>query len=148
MANVIHRTTLEFRASANEAFHPEPEWKHSPDMSQVAGVEPRFWKWDAANERPIPMTAPEQAAATATALASSRDSAGARLTQTEDVQRAFMLMVLSEFNAHTAKTNAILSAIDAASSLANLKTAIAAVPGLPVRTDRHLRTAIRNDLGT
>ena len=148
MANVIHRTTLEFRASANEAYHPEPEWKHSPDMSQVAGVEPRFWKWDAANERPIPMTAPEQAAATATALASSRDSAVARLTQTEDVQRAFMLMVLSEFNAHTAKTNAILSAIDAASSLANLKTAIAALPDLPVRTEQQLRTAIRTNLGT
>lgn len=148
MANVIHRTTLEFRASANEAFHPEPEWKHSPDMSQVVGVEPRFWKWDAVNERPIPMTAPEQAAATATALASSRDSAVARLTQTEDVQRAFMLMVLSEFNAHTAKTNAILSAIDAATTLANLKTAVAAITDLPVRTEQQLRNAIRNNLGT
>lgn len=148
MANVIHRTTLEFRPSANEAFHLEPEWKHSPDMSQVVGVEPRFWKWDAVNERPIPMTAPEQATATATALSAARDAAAARLTQTEDVMRAFMLLVLDELNDHSAKVNAILDAIDAAVSLAGLKTAIAAIPDLPVRTEQQLRTAIRNNLGT
>lgn len=62
MSNVIHRTTLEFRPSVNEPDYPEPTWKWDPDMSQVVGVDSRYWKWDAANERPIPMTAPEQAA--------------------------------------------------------------------------------------
>ena len=85
---------------------------------------------------------------TATALSAARDSAVARLTSVEDVQRAFMLMVLSEFNAHTAKVNAILSAIGAATTLANLKTAVAAITDLPVRTEQQLRTAIRNNLGT
>jgi hypothetical protein len=148
VADVINRTTLEFMRSVNEPLYPEPTWKHSPDMSQVVGVEPRFWKWDAIADRPIPMTAPEQAAVVSTKLNAARDAAVERLTVQEDLLRAFMLLVLSEFNAHTAKVNAILSAIDAATTLANLKTAIAAIPDLPVRTEQQLRTAIRNNLGT
>lgn len=148
MSDVINRTTLQFLRSVNDPLYPEPTWKANPDMSQVAGVDPRFWKWDAVNDRPIPMTAPEQAAATATALSAARDGAAERLTQTEDITRAFMLLVLDEFNAHTAKVNAILDAIDAAASLAGLKTAIGLLADLPSRTEQQLRTAIRNKLGT
>lgn len=148
MSDVINRTTLQFLRSVNDPLFPEPTWKANPDMSQVAGVDPRFWKWDAIADRPIPMTAPEQAAVVATALSDARDGAVARLAQTEDIMRAFMLLVLDEFNAHTAKTNAILTAIDNATTLANLKTAIAALLDLPTRTEQQLRTAIRNKLGT
>lgn len=148
MSDVINRTTLQFLRSVNDPLYPEPTWKANPDMSQVAGVDPRFWKWDAVNDRPIPMTAGEQATAIAAALSAARDGAAERLTQAEDITRAFMLLVLDELNAHTAKVNAILDAIDAAASLAGLKTAIGLLADLPTRTEQQLRTAIRNKLGT
>ena len=62
MASVIHRTTLQFLASVNTPDYPEPTWKWSPDMSHVAGVAFKYWKWDSLAEAPIPMTAGEQAA--------------------------------------------------------------------------------------
>ena len=123
MADVINRTTLQYLRSVNEPSYPEPTWKWNPDMSQVVNVVQRFQKWDVANDRPIPMDAGEQAAVVATALAAQRDAAVAALTQIENVQRAFMLVVLDEINV--------------------LRSAAA----LSARTEQQLRTAVRNKLG-
>jgi len=64
--DVIHRTTLEFRRSVHTPDFPEPAWKHSPDMTAVAGVPGIYWKapadWDAVGAGPEVQTAPEQAA--------------------------------------------------------------------------------------
>ena len=60
--------------------------------------------------------------------------------------RALLLIVLDEFNLHSAKTNAILTAIDNAATLAALKTAVAAITDLPTRTAAQLRTAIQNKI--
>lgn len=83
MANVIHRTTLRFMPSVNEPDYPEPAYKWNPDMSQVAAVPPKYWKWDAVGERPVEMTAPEKAtvdaaiaAAEAQAVADQRTALG------------------------------------------------------------------------
>lgn len=76
-----------------------------------------------------------------------RNAAKAILSEVKSesaILRAFMLLVLDELNAHTAKTNAILTAIDGAASLAGLKTAVAAITDLPTRTANQLRTAIEN----
>lgn len=146
--NVIHRTTLQFIASANEPDFPEPTWKWDPDMSQVLGLARNYWKWDPVAERPVPMTAGEQSAVNAAKLAASRDAAAATLTQVENVLRAVFLIILDEFNLHTAKVNSILTAIDANATLANIRTAIAAIPDLSARTEQQLRTAIRNRMGT
>lgn len=62
------------------------------------------------------------------------------------VIRAFMLLVLDELNAHSTKLNSVLTAIDNAASLAQLKTAVAAITDLPVRTAQQLRTAIQNKI--
>jgi hypothetical protein len=62
MAAVIHRTTLQYLSSVNTPDYPEPTWKWNPDMSHVASVAFKYWKWDALAECPIPMTAGEQAA--------------------------------------------------------------------------------------
>jgi len=56
-------------------------------------------------------------------------------------------MTLDELNADSAKINALLTAIDNASSLANLKTAVLAIKDLPTRTAAQVKTAIRNKLG-
>lgn len=148
MADVINRTTLVYLTSVNEPSYPEPTWKWNPDMAQVVGVEQRFWKWDAPTERPIPMTAGEQATVIANALTAARAAAAAQLTQTENILRATVLLLLDELNAHSAKVNAILTAIDSNSTLANLKTAILAVADLPIRTEAQVRAAIAAKLGT
>jgi len=60
--------------------------------------------------------------------------------------RALLLIILDEFNLHTAKTNSILTAIDNATTLATLKTAVAAITDLPTRTAQQLRNAIQNKI--
>ena len=60
--------------------------------------------------------------------------------------RAALLTIVDEFNNHADKTNAILDAIDGASSLATLKSSIGAISNLPQRTGAQLRTAAENKL--
>lgn len=73
MANVIHRTMLQFIPSVNTPDFPEPTWKHSPDMSAVASVPQKYWKapvdWDAVGAGPVEMSAGEKTAADAAILA-------------------------------------------------------------------------------
>jgi hypothetical protein len=57
--------------------------------------------------------------------------------------RALALMVLDEFNAHRTVEAAMFAAIDAASSLADLKTRMAAVQQVPQRTPAQLIAAIK-----
>lgn len=64
MANVIHRTTLEFRGSVHTPNFPEPTWKHSPDMTAVGAIPSKYWKapvdWDAVGAGPVEMTQGEK----------------------------------------------------------------------------------------
>lgn len=75
MADVIHRTTLEFRRSVSTPDFPEPTWKHNPNMSGVDGVEQKYWKapptW-VGDVGPLEMTAPEKAVVDAAELAASK----------------------------------------------------------------------------
>jgi hypothetical protein len=90
MADVIHRTTLEFLRSRNEPEYPEPVWKHNPDMTAVAGVPPKYWKapadWAPAGAGPVEMTQPEKdavdAAADAALVAQNRALAAAEPDET------------------------------------------------------------------
>jgi hypothetical protein len=52
MANVLNRTTLEYRASVNTADYPPSDWLINPDLSAVAGLDPAFWIVDAQQVRP------------------------------------------------------------------------------------------------
>lgn len=60
MANVLNRTTLDYRRSVHTPDFDPAEWVIHPDMSAVEGVDRKYWKLD--GERPVPMTADEQAA--------------------------------------------------------------------------------------
>lgn len=84
MADVIHRTTLEFRGSVHTPDFPEPAWKHNPNMTAVAAVPSRYWKappsWDG-DVGPVEMTQGEKdtvdAAEAAARLATNRAEAAA-----------------------------------------------------------------------
>lgn len=146
MASVLHRVTREFRQSANTPDFPAIDWIINPDLSAVAGFASRYWKVN--GDTVSLMTLAERNAVDAALVAAARDAVADELTNNENIQRAFMLLVLDEFNAHSAKVNALLTAIDNAGSLAALKTAVAAIADLPTRTESDLRTAIRNKLGS
>lgn len=136
MANVIHRTTLEYRRSASESDHPEPAWKHNPDMSAVAAVPPRYWKappdWDAPSAGPLEMTQAEKDAADAAILETSKDNELAPLQAGDypDLLRALALVLMDEINL-------IRAEIETRHSQASL----------PQRTPAQLIAALRAKMG-
>jgi hypothetical protein len=151
--DVIHRTTLKFLQSVNTPDFPEPTWKHNPSMAAVASVPFRYWKapadWSAGGAGPVEMTTGEKATVDGNLLTASRDATVAqRVDNVEDALRAVVLVVRDELNLHADKINAILTAIDNNSTLANIRTAIAGIADYPQRTVQQLRDAVRNKLGT
>lgn len=150
MASVIHKTTLQFKMFGNEPNHPESDWVHNPDLSSVSGVPERYWKappdWDVF-PGPVEMTALEKQAADDAQVESRRDQEVASLSNVEAIDRAFMLAVLDEFNAHADKINEILDAADGANSLADFKVAMGVITDYPQRTVQQLINVIRNNLG-
>lgn len=146
MASVLHRTTKQYLASANTPDYPVQDWIINPDLSAVDGWAQKYWI--ITGDLVSLADANARAAIDAAETEAQRDAITAQLDQTEDVLRAFMLVTLDELNAHAAKINSILTAIDGASSLANLKTAVAAIADYPTRTAANLRAAVRNKLGS
>ena len=145
MANVLNRTTKLYLVSVNEPDYPQQDWIWNPDISAVTGWPARYWV--ITGDSVTLMDAAARAALDALLLSESRDDLVNQLTSVEDLMRALMLVILDEFNNHALKINSILDAVDAATSLADLKTRIAAIPDYPQRTADQIRTAIRNQLG-
>lgn len=150
MADVLNTTTLELRASVNEAQAPynAPPWviitRAQFDLWSTIPQQYRKWTGVAVEE----MTGPEKLAVDLAALEASRDAIVQQLDFQEDILRAFAQMVMDEFNSHAAKTNAILTAIDNGANISAIKSAIAAIEDHPTRTLLQLRQAIRNKIGT
>jgi hypothetical protein len=150
MADFVHRTTKQHIVSRDQTELPDQPWENfyiiNPDLSAVAGVPNRYWKitGDSITE----MSQAEKDAVDNAALQASRDALANQIDQVEDVLRASLLSILDEFNAHADKINAILDSADAATSLADFKTRMAAVTDYPQRTIAQLKTTIRNKLGS
>lgn len=104
MADVLNRTTLEFKRSVNEPDYPQPEWIWNPDMSGVIGVERKYWVL--VGDAPQEMSQAEKdavdAAEAAARTAELRSDADAALAQNRDsrslVIRALAWIVLDEIN--------------------------------------------------
>lgn len=60
--------------------------------------------------------------------------------------RAIAAVLLDELNAHALKINSILDAVDAATSLADLKTRIGLIADYPQRTLAQAKTSINNKI--
>lgn len=105
MADVLNRTTLEFRRSVNEPDYPQPDWIWNPDMSGVVGVDRKYWVLvgDAPQEMSQAEKAAVDAAEAAARIAELRSDADAALAQNRDsrslVIRALAWIVLDEINA-------------------------------------------------
>lgn len=146
MANVLHRATLQFLRSVHEPDYPVQDWIHSPDLSAVAGFDAKYWV--VTGDAVTLMDQASRDAVDVAELVARRDAEAAQLVNLEGVLRAFMLIVLDEFNAHTSKENSMRDAMDASTSLADMKARIGAIADYPIRTEEQLRTAIRNRMGS
>jgi hypothetical protein len=81
-------------------------------------------------------------------LEAQRDSVISQLGETEDVLRAFALIVLDVVNLHAVRVNGVKAALSTATSLADAKAKAAAIDDCPVYTIEQLIDAIRNRLGS
>lgn len=146
MANVLNRATRQYLRSVNEPDYLVQDWIINPNLDAVVGFRSAYWviTGDAVSL----MTQSQRNAVDAAELSAQRDGLATQFNEAEDILRAFMLIVLDEFNAHTDKVNSLLDAMDASTSLADMKTRVGAITNYPTRTPAQLITAIRNRLGT
>lgn len=150
MADVLNTSTLELRASVNEAQQP---YASAPwivitrtQFDLWSTIPQRYRKWTGAAIEE--MTGPEKAAADLAALEASRDAIVQQLDEQEDILRAFTQMCMDEFNMHGQRINSILTAIDNGANIGAIKTAVQAIQDVPTRTLLQLRTAIRSKIGS
>ncbi len=146
MSNVLNRTTKAYIPSANTPDYPVAEWIIDPDMTAVIGYPPQYWI--ITGDVVTLMDAAARAQVDAATLNASRDSTAAVLNEPESYPRGYALVALDELNAHALKTNSILDAVDAATTLADLKIRIAAITDYPQRTINQMQNAVRSKLGT
>lgn len=146
MANVLNRTTKQFLASVNTPEYPTAQWIINPDMSAVNGYPSKYWI--ITGDVVSLMSEPERDAIDAAEMEAMRDATSQRMDDIEDIVRALALATLDEMNLHAQSITAILNAIDDNSTLATIKTAIAAIEDVPTRTGAQLKAVIRNKLGS
>lgn len=146
MSTVLNRTTKQLILSANTPEYPTAEWIHNPNLSAVSGFASKYWT--ISGDTVSLMNQAARDAVDAAELAAARDATAAQMDELEAYARAFALVCLDEFNAHTAKVNSILTAIDNNSTLATIRTAIAGITDLPTRTIANMKTGVRNKFGS
>lgn len=117
---------------------------YEPDMSAVVGQPSKYWV--VTGDLVSLMSLAEQTAVDDVEIEARKDAVADQFDAIETVIRAFGEVVLDEFNGHADKINAILDAIDGASSLADVKGAVAAIPDSPQRTLPQLKTSVRGKL--
>ena len=148
MPNYLHRTTLAHLKSVASADLPEAlaNYIEYPDLSAVEGQLKKYWVITGDVVSLMDQAAKD--AVDAQLLSDMRDAIADEIDQVEDRLRSQTLAVLDELNAHALKINAILDAIDGASNLNDVKTAVAAISDYPQRSIAQVKTTIRNKLGS
>ena len=124
MGDFLHRTTKQHLRSIPPDELPEPRANYieNPNLSAVSGQPLKYWT--IIGDAIILKDAIARASVDAAILEAQRDTVTAQLDQTEDVLRAFMLVVLDQFNT------------------------LRALHGLPNATPAQLRNAVRGKLGS
>lgn len=148
MPRWLHRTdkTLLISVPQSELSQPLINYVEEPNLSSVIGFPSKYWI--ITGNVVTLMTPAERTVVDLAERRLQRDIVTAELDGMENLIRAFMLIVLDEFNSHSIKINAILDAIDGANNLTQIKSGIVAIRDLPARTTAQLRLAIRNKLGS
>ena len=122
MANVLYRTTKEYRTSVNTPDFPIIDWIIDPDVSAVAGWDTKYWV--ITGDLVTLMDQAARDAVDAQELSDARDNTADIFDSVESYERAFALVVLDEINTLRAQHS------------------------LAARTTAQMKTAIRNKLGS
>jgi hypothetical protein len=147
MASLLNTSTLEILRSADETKLSAP-WVviAESDAEAWMAVPPQYRKL--AGQAIEEMTAQEKAAVDAARVQAARDAVVAQFDRQEDISRAVALLLLDVSNRQAQRFNALLNAIDAATTLANLKSAVALIQDVPVATERQLIDALKARYGS
>lgn len=96
MPIVLRRSDKVIREVSDASDFPTTIWIIDPDLSQVVGVETKYWNLvgDVVTE----MSASERAAVDAAELSNLRDRISDKIDEIETFERAFALVLLDEIN--------------------------------------------------
>ena len=149
MANVVDRTTLETLRSVHTPNYSSLAYVINPPNFDLIEATPRKYRKISGDTLSVMNQAEMDAAdaAEAQALIDALNAAAKSVYDTAQDEyskplKAVALVILNELNLHAEKINAILAAIDAATSLTNLQTRIAAIADYPTRTAEQFKTAV------
>jgi len=148
MANVVDRLTGECRRSVHTPNFPIATHIHNPANFDDVVSWPQPYR--VINGDVISLADAATRAAIDTVLQAAKVAAEKVAEQNEfddkRVLKALAELLVTEFNLHAEKTNAVLAAAASANNLGDFKTAMSAITDLPVRTFAQLRTAIRDNI--
>lgn len=147
MASLLNTSTLEILRSADETKLSAP-WLVIPEQNAALwqSIPPQYRKL--AGDTIEAMTQAEKDAVDAAHRQAARDAVVAQFDRQEDISRAVALLLLDVSNRQANRFNALLNAIDAATTLANLKSAVASIQDLPIATERQLIDALKARYGS
>lgn len=149
MSSAFNPNTIDYRESVHSPDFPAPWVLDQPQANALFAAAVPLHYWKSVGGIATEMTPAEKAAVDTANLDASREGkVVATIDQVEAILRASVLVILDELNSHAAKINSMLTAVDNATSLADLKTAYAAIADYPTRTTAQVRAAIRAKLGS
>lgn len=153
MADVVNRATAQHIASVHAPDFDPGAWvifgkaraAEIPAIrALVAAVPQRHRK--VVGDNVVEMDAGEKATVDAALASAAKDVAANELEAADTLMRAFAEVLIDELNANAARVKAILDAVDAATNLTTLKTAVALITDPPTRNLAQLKTALRAKL--
>ena len=144
MANVLNRTTLEYRPSVNTPEYPDPPWLANPDLSAVAGVPVKYW--NLTGNIVSEMTPAQKAIVDANeaSAATTADRAAEKAAADRRALIALVQVLVDEVNTLRQWAASLKTVTAASTNYATLKTGIGTLPATPDRTYAAARTAILN----
>jgi hypothetical protein len=145
MANVLNRTTREFKNSVNEPDYPLVDWIHDPDMTAISGFS--YIHWIITGDVVTLMDQAARDVVDAATEATLRDSLAANLIDPYGILRSVAIIINNELQTVTNRSNAIKNAIANATSLDDLKATAAATPDLTVMSNANMRDLVRAKIG-
>ena len=136
----VHRTDKTVcKSSVDDAVHFDSNWIVDADLSNVVDVPPRFW--NITGDTITEMTESQKDVVRAERQAARRDALAAKLDS--DFDRAIALVMLHLINETRQTVNDLRDAIVNANSLADVKTAAAAIDELTRPKPKQLKAAVR-----
>lgn len=118
------------------------DWIEEPAVPAVAD---KYWVID--GDIVTEMTPEQKEAVDAAEILQNKQDTSAQIEDKQDLLRAIVLVLLSKMNSLSQTTTKILNAVDSSTSLAELKTKIAAISDEPNITFDELKQRIMNSIG-